>query len=148
MAILSAKDIIANKTKFLKKTSEFVVLNVEGLGACKFKVPDHADTMDIAEMIEADGKNVNDRHEYEKYTVYNQMVEPDLSDAELVKVCAEVVGKNPETAVTGPWMVWVLMKMGQAHNIVDLLATEAGYGADSVNMIVDAEAEGAVATKN
>lgn len=148
MAILSAKDIIANKTKFLKKTSEFVVLNVEGLGACKFKVPDHADTMDIAEMLEADGKNSNDRHEYEKYTVYNQMVEPDLSDAELVQVFAEVVGKNPETAVTGPWMVWVLMKMGQAHNIVDLLATEAGYGADSVNMIAEAEAEGAVAAKN
>ncbi len=76
--IMTAKELIARKVDFEKKKEEVFSLDVENVGTFKFKIPSKSLIEDSTKFDEKSGAG-------DEYIISETMVEPDLSNKELLE---------------------------------------------------------------
>lgn len=140
---MTAKDLLALKTDFIKKKDETVDIEIKDIGTWTFNVPTASDILDA--HVYCNNHYDGSKPSLDRVFVFRQTKEPDLYDAELVAGLAEVAGISDAKA--GDWEVDVILKPGQIDRISDLLMVQAGYTTDSATAVIETEIKGAEEVK-
>lgn len=140
---MTAKDLLALKTDFIKRKDETVDIEIKDIGTWTFNVPTASDILDA--HVYCNNHYDGSKPSLDRVFVFRQTKEPDLYDAELVAGLAEVAGISDAKA--GDWEVDVILKPGQIDRISDLLMVKAGYTTDSATAVIETEIKGAEEVK-
>ena len=133
---MTAKDLIARKTEILARKSNYVNVNLEGVGVWKFEIPTQGDYSDAEVYLDA---HKNEARNVDVLQVYWRCVEPNLKDAELCKVYAEELGRKDATP--GAWILDAILKPGQITRVAQIFLEESGYTPKSAVAMTDAQVQ-------
>lgn len=140
---MTAKELLALKTDFIKRKDETVDIQIKDIGTWTFNVPSSADILDAT--VYRDEHYQGQSSKLDSVLVFRQAKEPDLYDKDLVAGLCEVAGLDDAKA--GDWEVEVMLKPGQIQRISSILMEKAGYTADSAVASAEAKFEAAEAVK-
>lgn len=140
---MTAKELLALKTDFIKRRDETVDIQIKDIGTWTFNVPNSADILDAT--VYRDEHYQGQSSKLDSVLVFRQVKEPNLYDNDLIAGLGEVAGISDAKA--GDWEVEVMLKPGQIQRISSILMEKAGYTADSAVASVEAKFEAVEAVK-
>lgn len=140
---MTAKELLALKTDFIKRKDETVDIQIKDIGTWTFNVPNAADILDATVYRDEHYQGQGDK--LDTVLVFRQTKEPNLYDADLVKALGDVEGITDPKA--GDWEIETMLRPGQIRRISSILMEKAGYTADSAVASVEAKFEAADAVK-
>lgn len=116
--MLTVKELIAKKAKIEKRFNETLELNIDGLGVCKFRKITRSDVEGAEKYKFGEMSN--------EYLVANTMLEPDLTDSELLKAF------NSNHNID---LVSKLMTYGEIRNVATKLSDFSGFDDECVQIV-------------